>query len=222
MQTNIVNSSLPDTSWCWALLDELGDLNRGKSKHRPRDDKRLFNGKYPFIQTGEIRNSGGLISNYVKTYSEFGLKQSKLWPKNTLCITIATNIAETAILNIPACFPDSVVGFIPNDEVTSVKFIHFYIKTIKNRLESYAPATAQKNINVETLKDIVVPLPSVSEQHEIVKMIERSFSIIDSNETVVLNSLQYAQMLRQSILKNAFEGKLAAGKIQTMSLLRYY
>ena len=91
-----------------------------------------------------------------------------------------------------------------------MKFIHFYIKTIKNRLESYAPATAQKNINVETLKDIVVPLPSVSEQHEIVKMIERSFSIIDSNETVVLNSLQYAQMLRQSILKNAFEGKLVA------------
>ena len=80
-------------------LATLGDLGRGKSKHRPRNDAALFeNGKYPFIQTGEVKAAPKHITCYSKMYGDFGLQQSKLWPKGTLCITIAANIAETAFL----------------------------------------------------------------------------------------------------------------------------
>lgn len=154
-----IDSGLPKF-WQWVFLFQIGELNRGKSKHRPRDDKSLFGGVYPFIQTGDIRNAnGGIISRYSETYNEFGLKQSKLWPKNTLCITIAANIADTAILHIEACFPDRVVGFIANPEIADVKFVHYYFKTIKKKLETNASATAQKNINLYTLRNIIVPLP---------------------------------------------------------------
>ena len=72
-----------------------------------------------FIQTGDIRKSGGTIRKHSQAYSELGLRQSRLWPEGTLCITIAANIAETGILTYPACFPDSVVGFISSgDQVT--------------------------------------------------------------------------------------------------------
>lgn len=194
--------------WVWTPLPRLGELNRGKSKHRPRDDARLFGGNYPFIQTGEVRNSKGLIKSYSQTYNDFGLKQSKLWPMNTLCITIAANIAETAILDIPACFPDSIVGFIADDKLCEVKYIHFFLKTIKNKLESFAPATAQKNINLDTLKNVVVPLSPFPEQQKIVEEIESRLSIADNIERVAEQSLKQSERLRQSILKRAFEGKL--------------
>jgi len=97
----------------WKTLGEMAlDFGRGKSKHRPRNDSRLYGGNIPFIQTGDIRNAPHVITEYTQTYSELGLRQSKLWPKGTLCITIAANIAETTILGFDACFPDSVIGFV--------------------------------------------------------------------------------------------------------------
>lgn len=203
-------SGLPEIpeEWTWALLGELGDLNRGKSKHRPRNDERLFGGKYPFIQTGEVKNSNGLITNYTKTYSDFGLEQSKLWPKGTLCITIAANIAETALLGIDACFPDSVVGFVPNGEICDINYINYFIKNIKNKIQAYAPATAQKNINLTILRKISVPLPPLNEQKLIVNEIKQSYSISENMEQTIDLSILKAQKLHQSILKKAFTGLL--------------
>ena len=109
-------SDLPELpeGWNWTSFSHIGELNRGKSKHRPRNDPKLYNGGYPFVQTGDIRYANKFIRSYSQTYNEIGLKQSRLWPKGTLCITIAANIADTAILGFDACFPDSIVGFTPN------------------------------------------------------------------------------------------------------------
>lgn len=203
-------ASLPELpeGWCWTYLPNLGNLNRGKSKHRPRDDDKLFGGEYPFVQTGDIRNSNGFITTYSQTYNECGLKQSKLWQPGTLCITIAANISETSILAIAACFPDSVVGFEADNRLCNVKYMHYFFKTIKSDLESFAPATAQKNINLDTLRNIIVPLPFPGEQNRIVEEIDRHFSVADEVEKVVEQSMKQAGRLRQSILKTAFQGKL--------------
>src|SRR5690606_38147340 len=101
--------------WEHVPLCELGNLDRGVSKHRPRNEPALLGGPYPLVQTGDVANSEGYIQNHLSTYTELGLKQSKLWPAGTLCITIAANIANTGILTYDACFPDSVVGFVPNE-----------------------------------------------------------------------------------------------------------
>jgi type I restriction enzyme S subunit len=199
-------AELPKT-WSWALLSELGELNRGKSKHRPRNDPKLFGGNYPFIQTGDIRKAE-IIKEYSQTYNDFGLKQSSLWPENTLCITIAANIAETAILGMKACFPDSIVGFIADERLCRVKYIHYFIKTAKQELEYYAPATAQKNINLETLYGVMVPLPSVAEQEAIIGEIECFYSLADAAEATLELSFGQSERLRQSILKKAFHGEL--------------
>jgi type I restriction enzyme S subunit len=206
----------PDTSelpelpqgWCWASMPQLGELSRGKSKHRPRNDPRLLGGPYPFIQTGDVRHSGGFITEHASTYSEFGLAQSRLWPSGTLCITIAANIAETGILSYDACFPDSVVGFLPTEEPTLVRFTELFFRTAKQELERYAPATAQKNINLEVLSAISVPLPPLAEQSRIVSEIDRLFSVARSGDDAGRHNVLRLARLRQSILKWAFEGRL--------------
>ena len=93
-------------------FDELGFIGRGKSRHRPRNDESLYGGEFPLIQTGDVKNANLYITEYSQTYSQKGLDQSKLWEQNTLCITIAANIADTTILGIQACFPDSIIGFV--------------------------------------------------------------------------------------------------------------
>ena len=97
--------------WPMTKFSDVGSLDRGASKHRPRNAPELLGGAYPLVQTGEIANCDGYVRSHNASYSEFGLRQSKLWPKGTLCITIAANIAKTGILTFDACFPDSVVGF---------------------------------------------------------------------------------------------------------------
>lgn len=125
--------------WHYIALKYLGDLGRGKSKHRPRNDSKLFvDGKYPFIQTGDVKAATNCITTFTMQYGEFGLSQSKLWPKGTLCITIAANIAETAFLGIDACFPDSIVGFTPNESILA-EYVRYFVESQKIRLWAFAP-----------------------------------------------------------------------------------
>ena len=195
------------SGWCWTHLPAIGDLARGKSKHRPRNDPFLYGGSYPFVQTGDIRQANGTITTYSQTYSDAGLKQSKLWKKGTLCITIAANIAETAILGFDACFPDSIVGFIPLDKIET-RFVQYFINTVKDDLERYAPATAQKNINLDILQKIAIPLPPLTELQYIVAEVERRLSMVQVLEQTIESNLKRAGRLRQAILRLAFEGKL--------------
>lgn len=197
---------LPE-GWCWAALPALGELNRGKSRHRPRNDPRLYDGPYPFIQTGDVRAADGFIGEHSQTYSEAGLAQSRLWPAGTLCITIAANIAETGILKFDSCFPDSVVGLlIPDAAVT--QFVELFMRTARGELERFAPATAQKNINLKTLSTVAVPVPPRAELVRIVAEIERLLSVGAACEESARLDARRAERLRQSILKWAFEGRL--------------
>ncbi|KQU73110.1 hypothetical protein ASC75_05480 [Aminobacter sp. DSM 101952] len=195
-------------SWRWQRLPQLGDLDRGKSRHRPRNDKRLFGGSYPFIQTGEIRQADRFLTSHSETYSEFGLAQSRLWPVGTVCITIAANIAETAILGIDACFPDSVVGFLPDSDRIDASYVEFFMRTARSELQAFAPATAQKNINLDTLATIRVPTAPKAEQTEIVRRVENAFTWIDRLASEATSARRLIDRLDQSVLAKAFRGEL--------------
>ena len=209
-KVKVIANGLPDVpaTWCWLKLPETGEMSRGKSRHRPRNASFLFGGKYPFIQTGDIAQSGGKITNHKQTYSEAGLEQSRLWPAKTVCITIAANIAESALLTYPACFPDSVVGIITDCTKCLPEYLEFFIRTAKNDLSTFAPATAQKNINIKILSDVQVPLPTVAEQHEVVRRVEALFAIADRIEDRYQKAKRHVDKLTQSILAKAFRGEL--------------
>ena len=160
-------------------LPELGEFGRGVSKHRPRNDPKLLGGEYPLIQTGEVANSELYITNYENTYSELGLKQSKMWKSGTLCITIAANIAKTAILTFDACFPDSVVGFNANTKTNNI-FVHYWFSFFQAILEAQAPESAQKNINLKILSELKIIVPPIEKQNEFVAFVEQ----IDKSKVV--------------------------------------
>lgn len=189
-------------------LSQLGELGRGKSKHRPRNDPRLYGGLYPFIQTGDVAQSREYVYQHSQTYSEFGLDQSKLWPAGTVCITIAANIADTAVLTYPACFPDSVVGFVADPERCVNLFVKWGIDVIKGELEAFAPATAQKNINLSVLNEVLISCPSLEEQFEIVRRVQQMLAVADRLETRLMTASRQADRLAPQVLSRAFRGEL--------------
>ena len=156
--------------WSKYPLSSLGVLERGVSKRRPRNAPELLGGPYPLIQTGDVTKSELFIRNYSSTYSELGLQQSKIQRKGTLCITIAANIAQTAILDFDACFPDSVVGFVSNERTNAI-FVHYWFSFFREILEHQAPESAQKNINLKILRSLKVIVPPVALQNEFAEFV---------------------------------------------------
>lgn len=181
-------------------LADLGFLGRGKSKHRPRNDISLFGGKYPFIQTGEIKAANLYISEYEKTYNEKGLAQSKLWNENTLCITIAANIAETAILKIKACFPDSIVGFIANENLCNVYYVKYYIDYIKNKMQSVSGGACQDNLSLDKIDYFDINIPDVKIQNKIAKILLNYDDLIENNN----RRIKILEEMAQKIYKEWF------------------
>lgn len=182
-----------------ATLPSLGEFGRGVSKHRPRNDPKLLGGEYPLIQTGDVAAANLYITAYSSTYSEFGLNQSKLWRKGTLCITIAANIAKTAILNFDACFPDSIVGFTASERTNNI-FIHYWFAFFQEILENQAPESAQKNINLKTLSELKVIVPEKSKQEEFAAFVEQT----NKAKATVQKALDKAQLLFDSLMQKYF------------------
>lgn len=185
----IFNSSKYNADWGTQPLSALGKFQRGKSRHRPRNDPKLFaNGSYPLVQTGEVKAANLYIRSHKANYNEFGLSQSAIWPENTLCITIAANIAETALLGYPMCFPDSVVGFNANPEESSELFMHYVFTYIRKAIQNSASGSIQDNINIEYLTGLRFKVPVKDYQDKIVAVL----SILD--QKIELNNRINAEL----------------------------
>lgn len=189
-----------EKGWNEEALSQLGTIDRGMSKHRPRNAPELLGGNHPLIQTGDVSNSGTYIKNYKHTYSDVGLAQSKKWPIGTLCITIAANIAKTGILTFDACFPDSVVGFIPKEKKSTTLYVHYLFSFLQRLLEYNAPSSAQKNINLNILRNLLVPKPSYELQLTFNSIVEKVEAIKNQYQT----SLTELENLYGSLSQRAF------------------
>jgi type I restriction enzyme S subunit len=207
--------------WEEKTLREVSlEFGRGKSKHRPRNDPKLYGDSYPFIQTGDVRNCNHVITKCSQFYSEAGLAQSKLWPRGTICITIAANIAETGILGFDACFPDSVIGIVVNNKITSNDFVEYLLQAVKAKIKAKGKGSAQDNINLATFENERFPFPSLDQQNVVVENLNQLSSETQRLEAIYQQKLAALNELKQSILQKAFTGELTLDtRNQTTKLL---
>lgn len=182
-------------SWECKTLDQLGEVSRGRSKHRPRNDPSLFGGEYPFIQTADVKAANFYITEYDTTYNEKGLAQSKLWHPGTLCITIAANIADTGILAMDACFPDSVMGFLPYEGIADVRFVKYCFDILQQNCKKISQGAAQDNLSWEKLSTILFPAPPIEVQTKIADMLSIYDDLIENNQKQIKLLEEAAQRL---------------------------
>lgn len=202
------------TEWNPRRLDELGFVGRGKSRHRPRNDSKLYGGPYPFIQTAEIMAADPYITDYSQTYSEFGLQQSRMWPPDTLCMTIAgANTAKTAILKIDACFPDSVVGFIPDKAKADLHFVKYSLDLMRNRFLSVSRGATQDNLSLDKLLSFPIPAPDIEVQRQIGAILSAYDDLIESSR----RRIKILESMVRALYREWFGHKNLPGSMTTLT-----
>ena len=191
-------------------LNDLGYVNRGRSKHRPRNAPELYGGPYPFVQTADIKHADLYLTEYEQTYNEFGLAQSRLWPAGTLCITIAANIADTAILGCDACFPDSVIGFIPDDEKCDVRYVKYLFDTqLQTALKQLSQGVAQDNLSKDKLLSIKFCVPDLIVQRRIAEILSAYDDLIENNRRRIAILEETARLTYRKWFGGAEQGRTA-------------
>ncbi|MGB4946443.1 MAG: restriction endonuclease subunit S [Candidatus Competibacter denitrificans] len=191
------------------LVEVSREFGRGKSKYRPRNEPKLYGGPYPFIQTGDISNANHWLTEYAQTYSEFGLSQSRLWPKGTVCIAIVgATVGETAILDFEACFPDSVIGIVVNDQLADNEYVEFLLQSFKALLKEKGKGTARDNINLGTFENQTFPFPSLKKQEEVAATFNALAAETQRLQSLYQQKLTALDDLKKSLLHQAFSGVL--------------
>ena len=164
--------------WEVRRVKQVSRILRGKFTHRPRNDPSLYNGPYPFIQTGDVARAKKTITEYSQTLNKQGLAVSLMFPTGTLVMTIAANIGDVAILDFEACFPDSVVGFVPHQNVDR-DYLYYLFRAMKAEFLRETPVNTQGNLNVERIGSRHIALPPISEQISIVAYLDKAAADID-------------------------------------------
>jgi type I restriction enzyme, S subunit len=193
--------------WEARRVKQATRILRGKFSHRPRNDPSFYNGPYPFIQTGAVAQADKFITCYKQTLNEKGLSVSKLFPSGTLVMTIAANIGDVAILTFQACFPDSIVGFVPASKLDR-DYLYFVFRCMKGELLREAPVNTQGNLNVERIGTMWMPLPPLSEQEQITKYIENETTPFDTAIARTEREIALMQEYRTRLTADLVTGKL--------------
>ncbi|EMR9378756.1 restriction endonuclease subunit S [Escherichia coli] len=186
--------------WSEHTLDDLALVERGKFSVRPRNDPRYYGGDMPFVQTGDVTSSGTYLKSFSQTLNENGVGVSKVFPKNTILITIAANIGDTAITTFEVACPDSVVAIQPYKHVADVYWLKKYLETRKTDLDAQSTQNAQKNINLQVLKPLLILTPPYAEQKKIAKILSTWDNAISVTEKLLANSQQQKKALMQQLL----------------------
>lgn len=190
-------------SWMVVKLGDLANVERGRFSVRPRNDPRFYGGDIPFIQTGDVVSSNGKIKSYSQTLNKEGLRVSKLFKKGTIVLTIAANIGDTGILEFDACFPDSLVGITPGEQLDTI-YLEYFLRFRKDYLNSIATQSAQKNINLAKLNPMLIAVPSMQEQ----KQIGNILSSIDKKISIEQREKERLLCLKRGFIEDIFSQKV--------------
>ena len=193
--------------WVCEKIKYATSISRGLFNHRPRNDERYYNGKYPFIQTGDVANATKYIVSYSQTLNELGKSVSKEFPKGTLTMTIAANVGDVAILNFDAYFPDSVVGFVPNKNIRTL-YLFYVFSAMKDEFIRTAIKSTQLNLNIDRVKETFIPVTlNVNEQCEIENYLESKCAEIDGLIAKKEQLVKELESYKKSLIYEVVTGK---------------
>ncbi|MGZ8845027.1 MAG: restriction endonuclease subunit S [Pyrinomonadaceae bacterium] len=194
-------------NWDKAKLKRHVEMIRGQFTIRPRNDPAFYDGPYPFIQTGSISAADKFITEFTQTLNEDGLRISKLFPADTVVMTITgAKIAEVAVTTFEACFPDSIVGFVPDHHLNR-DYLYYLLVAMKPALLRAMVVTTQPNINYVQIGGNYIPLPPVREQESIAKHIEQRVLGIRKIQKSLNEQIETLIAYRKSLIHECVTGQ---------------
>ena len=197
------NSSIKKSMSECCMIGTGGTPSRKKPEY--------YNGNIPWIKTGEIKNS--YINQTEEKITQEGLENSnaKIFPEHSIIIAMygeGKTRGRCGILSVPASTNQACAVLVCNSDILFYKYCFYWLISQYYKIRSIASGGNQPNLNLSKIKNLQIPLTTLEQQKVIVAKIEESFSLIEKNEILIEQLLIQYKQIKNSILKQAFEGKL--------------
>ena len=208
------SSALPELpeGWMWASLESISEVRLG----RQRSPKRA-NGPYmrPYLRAANVTWDGLDLTDVKEMdFNPGELETYRLEPGDILLAEAsgsADEVGKPAVWNgeiKDCCFQNTLIRVRPYRQIVSYLFHHLLSDARSGALGRAARGVGIHHLGAERSSSWAVALPPMAEQLRIVAEVERRLSVVQQTEATVEASLARAERLRQSILKQAFSGKL--------------
>ncbi|HBC2439281.1 TPA: restriction endonuclease subunit S [Escherichia coli] len=197
--------------WKWHKLIKLAQLESG---HTPRKTVSEYweNGDVPWISLQDIRAAHGkkiYKTKFMPTQKGIDNSSARLLPEGTVCFSRDISVGYVTIMGKRMATTQHFANWICGNGLKN-KYLMFAFMAAKQHLTKSGQGTTVKTIYMPALKELMILIPSLSEQAEIVRRVEQLFAYADTIEKQVNNALARVNNLTQSILAKAFRGELTA------------
>lgn len=192
-------------NWGKTTVGELFDFIGGGT---PSKQEALYwNGTIPWASVKDIK--GDYLRKTQDYITEEGVTNSStnIAVKDEVILITRISPGKTVITNLDVAVNQDLKIVKPKFKTYNV-FIYYLFKSIEWDIVKLSSGTTVLGINLTNLKSIEIPKIELEEQHQIVQQIESRLSVCDKLEETIVENLQKAEALRQSILKKAFAGEL--------------
>lgn len=201
---------LPET-WMFVKLGQISTVATGAT---PLKSKKEYyeNGIIPWVTSSALNKE--YVVEAPNKVTELALKETnlKIFPKHSLLVAMygeGKTRGKCSELLIDATTNQAIAAIVLEETAVDIKtYLKYYLIKNYNDIRRQSSGGVQPNINLDIVKNLVVPLPSLQEQAQIIQEIESRLSVCDKLEESIEHSFLQAEVLRQSILKKAFEGRL--------------
>lgn len=205
---NSINLDLP-ISWFQIRLGEIFEVEVGATPSRKISE--YWGGNINWVSSGEVHFNE--INDTKECITENGLKNSStnLQPTGTVMLAMigeGKTRGQAAILNKPAAHNQNTAAILVPKTPCQPKYVYYFLKANYENIRRIGSGNNQKALNKERVRALCFPFTSFEEQKVIVREIESRLSVCDQIEATIEQSLKQAEAMRQSILKQAFEGRL--------------
>ncbi|MCG9625813.1 restriction endonuclease subunit S [Vibrio mediterranei] len=210
-QEHLKNEEYPiPFGWKWVSLDSLSSKIVDGVHHKPD----YVDEGVPFMSVKDIKGGKIYFDNckYVSPETHEEIHPRCNPEKGDLLITKSGTIGRTAIVRTDEVFDlfVSVALIKPASKKVNMEFINIALMHWVNSIDvsSRVVGTAIKNLHLRDMRVLAIPFAPLTEQKEIVRLVDQYFAFADTIEAQVKKAQARVDNLTQSILAKAFRGEL--------------
>jgi type I restriction enzyme S subunit len=210
VDTNVHWLGAIPTHWQAMQIRRVGYVRRGASP-RPIDDPIYFDddGDYAWVRIADVTDSGRYLTKTTQRLSQLGSSLSAKLAPGSLFISIAGSVGKPIITKIKCCVHD---GFVYFERLCVRPDYLYYLFRASQLFQGLGKLGTQLNLNTETVGGIVMPVPPLDEQDEIVAELDHRLSRASELRSVTLRHIELLQERRQALITAAVTGELEIGE----------
>lgn len=186
---NIPNDIPP--SWAWTMLGEIADIGTGST---PSTTERSFwtDGTIPWVTSGSTSRSPITDADALVTPDAVKAHRLRLYPQGTLLVALygqGKTRGQVAVLGIQASINQACAAVCSIEGVPSMQgYLKLLLERQYDEMRSLSAGGAQPNLNVQKIKEVLVPLPPFAEQRRIVAKVEELMALVDQLESQLVGA----------------------------------